>query len=144
MSETAITEAAITKTQNVPDALGTGRRKASVARVRVRAGSGAIKINKREMTEYFPLDQHQNAVLAPLLQTSKREEVDIQIRVHGGGNTGQADACKLGIARALKQFDPGLEEALRDADLLTRDSRRVERKKPGLRGARRAKQFSKR
>lgn len=137
-------EATITETQKVPDALGTGRRKASVARVRVCSGSGIIKINKREMTEYFPLDQHQKAVLAPLLQTGKLDGVDIQVRVHGGGNTGQADACKLGIARALKQFDPELEAALRDADLLTRDSRRVERKKPGLRGARRATQFSKR
>lgn len=139
-----MSEATITKTQSTPDALGTGRRKASVARVRVRAGSGVIKINQREMTEYFPLDQHQNAVLAPLLQTEKKSDVDVLIRVHGGGSTGQADACKLGIARALKQFDPELEGALRDSGLLTRDSRRVERKKPGLRGARRATQFSKR
>ena len=76
--------------------------------------------------------------------TEKLGEVDVIIRVHGGGFTGQADACKLGIARALKKFDPELEEALRDSDLLTRDSRMVERKKPGLRGARRGTQFSKR
>ena len=139
-----MSEATITETKNVPDALGTGRRKASVARVRVQAGSGVIKINNREMTEYFPLDQHRSAVLAPLVQTEKRAEVDVHIRVHGGGITGQADACKLGIARALKQFDTELEGALRDSGLLTRDSRRVERKKPGLRGARRATQFSKR
>ena len=139
-----MSEATITKTQSAPDCLGTGRRKASVARVRVRPGSGIIKINEREMTEYFPVDQHQQAVLAPLLKTEKQGEVDIFIRVHGGGNTGQADACKLGIARALKQFDPELEGALRDSGLLTRDSRKVERKKPGLRGARRATQFSKR
>lgn len=139
-----MSEATITETQNVPEALGTGRRKASVARVRVQAGSGTIKINNREMTEYFPLYQHRNAVLAPLVQTEKQGEVDVHVRVHGGGITGQADACKLGIARALKQFDPELEETLRDSDLLTRDSRRVERKKPGRRGARRATQFSKR
>ncbi|MBN2024177.1 MAG: 30S ribosomal protein S9 [Pirellulales bacterium] len=126
------------------DALGTGRRKSAVARVRVRAGKGTITINERPLDDYFPLPQHHNAVLAPLVHTGRREQVDIVIRVHGGGPTGQADACKLGIARALKKYDPALESALRDSDLLTRDGRMVERKKPGLRGARRATQFSKR
>lgn len=126
------------------DALGTGRRKSSVARVRVRAGQGTILINERPFEEYFPLTQQRNAVLAPLVATGTRERVDVSIRVHGGGPTGQSDACKLGLARALKQFDGESEAALRDSNLLTRDSRMVERKKYGLRGARRATQFSKR
>jgi len=126
------------------DALGTGRRKSSVARVRVRPGQGRILINKRTLEDYFPREQQQQAVLAPLDQTGKRGEVDVLIRVHGGGFTGQADACKLGVARALKTFDAQLEEALRDSGLLTRDGRMKERKKYGLRGARRGTQFSKR
>ncbi len=137
-------EATIAEPQTTGDALGTGRRKSAVARVRVRPGDGKILINKRPLEEYFVRDQQRNAVLAPLEHTEKVGEVDVIIRVHGGGFTGQADACKLGIARALKKFDPTLEEALRDSNLLTRDSRMVERKKPGLRGARRGTQFSKR
>ena len=132
------------KGKGANDILGTGRRKSSVARVRVRPGQGTITVNKRPMEEYFTIRQHQNAVLAPLNCTGSRESVDIIIRVGGGGNTGQADACKLGIARALKSYDTELEESLRDSGMLTRDSRMKERKKPGLRGARRAQQFSKR
>ncbi|MCH8042537.1 MAG: 30S ribosomal protein S9 [Planctomycetes bacterium] len=127
-----------------PDALGTGRRKSSVARVRIRAGSGNITINKRTLDDFFPNVRDRNDVLAPLIQTEKRDEVDIIIRVHGGGFTGQSGACKLGIARALKQYDGELEEALREQNMLTRDSRMKERKKPGLHGARRGTQFSKR
>ena len=126
------------------DFLGTGRRKTSVARVRVREGSGKILINKRELNEYFYTDKHRNDVLAPLKETGSTERVDVIIRVHGGGITGQAGACKLGIARALKNFDPELEPALRENDLLTRDSRMSERKKPGLHKARKGTQFSKR
>ncbi len=126
------------------DYLGTGRRKSSVARVRVRPGKGQILINKRPLDEFFRNEQQREAVVAPLKATEKQTDVDISIRVHGGGLTGQADACKLGIARALKLMGPELEEVLRDAGLLTRDSRMKERKKPGLRGARRASQFSKR
>ncbi len=126
------------------DSLGTGRRKSSVARVRVRPGQGTITINKRPLDDYFYRDQSRNAVLAPLEQTGVRDQVDIVIKVGGGGIIGQADACKLGIARALKNFNSELEESLRDSGLLTRDSRMKERKKPGLRGARRASQFSKR
>ena len=137
-------DATITEAKGTNDSLGTGRRKSSVARVRVRPGQGQIVINKRSLEDYFPRQQQQSAVLAPLERTGKRNDVDIVIRVHGGGLTGQADACKLGIARALKVFDGELEEALRDADLLTRDSRAKERKKYGLRGARRGTQFSKR
>lgn len=137
-------EALIIPGKGTNDSLGTGRRKSSVARVRIRPGKGLIAINKRPLENYFPREQQQQAVLAPLIQTAKREEVDVIIRVHGGGMTGQADACKLGIARALIKFDGELEEGLRDSALLTRDSRMKERKKYGLRGARRGTQFSKR
>ncbi|MDR0520257.1 MAG: 30S ribosomal protein S9 [Planctomycetaceae bacterium] len=126
------------------DCLGTGRRKSSVARVRVRAGEGKISINCRELTDFFKTAQQQNAVLAPLALTGKQETVDVLISVQGGGTTGQADACKLGIARAIKKFDPETEPVLREHSLLTRDAREVERKKYGLRKARRGTQFSKR
>jgi small subunit ribosomal protein S9 len=125
------------------DILGTGRRKTSCARVRMRPGQGVILINERPLDDYFRNIANQNAVLAPLLQTGKRDAVDIMIRVDGGGITGQADACKLGIARALKKSGEDLEK-LREGALLTRDGRMKERKKYGLRGARRGTQFSKR
>jgi small subunit ribosomal protein S9 len=126
------------------DSLGTGRRKTAVARVRLRAGQGKITINKRPFEEYFRNDRDRESLLSPLLLTGKRSEVDLWIRINGGGMTGQADACKLGIARALRKYDVTLYEALRDGNLLTRDSRMKERKKYGLRGARRGTQFSKR
>jgi small subunit ribosomal protein S9 len=126
------------------DILGTGRRKTSVARVRIRPGEGKIRINDREFEKYFPVIRQQNAVLAPLEQTGRRTQFDVIIRVDGGGITGQADACKLGIARALKKADEQLADGLRDSGLLTRDGRMKERKKYGLRGARRGTQFSKR
>lgn len=130
--------------EKVLDALGTGRRKTSVARVRIRSGSGKITINKRELEEYFPVAQHSNAVLAPLQHCGVRDTVDVVIRVHGGGPTGQAGACMQGIARALVKHDSELHDALREKEYLTRDSRMKERKKPGLHGARRGTQFSKR
>ena len=126
------------------DSLGTGRRKSAVARVRIRPGSGKISINRREFEEFFKTDQQRQAVLAPLNATGKLSDVDVVITVTGGGTTGQADACKLGIARALKKMDPDTELRLRELSLLTRDAREVERKKYGLRGARRGTQFSKR
>ncbi|HWA98482.1 MAG TPA: 30S ribosomal protein S9 [Pirellulales bacterium] len=129
---------------SVNDALGTGRRKTSVARVRVRAGSGTIQINDRPLDEYFLNERDRADVLAPLVATDRRSAVDVSVTVHGGGPTGQAGACKLGIARALKTFDSSLEEALRQGNLLTRDGRMKERKHYGLRGARRGTQFSKR
>ena len=125
-------------------ALGTGRRKTSVARVRVRAGSGKISINERELEDYFPAVKDRNQVLEPLTQTDRRDSVDVAIRVHGGGPSGQAGACKLGLARALRKYDSGLDDLLRHSGLLTRDGRMKERKKYGLRGARRGTQFSKR
>ena len=126
------------------DSLGTGRRKTSVARVRLRPGQGTITINERAFEEYFPNERDRRDVLAPLVKTGKEKDVDVIVRVHGGGITGQSGACKLGIARALKLFDVGTEEALRTNSLLTRDGRMKERKKYGLRGARKGTQFSKR
>jgi small subunit ribosomal protein S9 len=126
------------------DILGTGRRKTSVARVRIRPGAGKIVINNRGLEEYFLNTRQRNAVVAPLDQTGKRAEMDVFVRVDGGGITGQADACKLGIARALKKYSDEFAIGLRDSGLLTRDSRMKERKKYGLRGARRGTQFSKR
>ncbi len=126
------------------DILGTGRRKSSVARVRLRPGGGQITINERPLDEYFHNVQQRNAVLATLVQTGKLDQVDVVVRVDGGGITGQADAIKLGLARAMKKFSQESEGALRDSGLLTRDGRMKERKKYGLRGARRGTQFSKR
>ncbi|HEV7280039.1 MAG TPA: 30S ribosomal protein S9 [Pirellulaceae bacterium] len=129
---------------NNGDALGTGRRKTSVARVRVRKGSGAITINKRDFEEYFPSVQDRMAVTQVLDAVGKRNDLDVIVSVVGGGTTGQAGACRMGMARALVSLDAELFEALRDGGYLTRDSRMVERKKYGLRGARRGTQFSKR
>jgi small subunit ribosomal protein S9 len=133
-----------TETKNTADALGTGRRKTAVARVRIRPGDGKILINKRPLDNYFVRPQDQNDVVAPLEHTGKRNDVDVVIRVTGSGSTGQAGACKLGIARALVNYDAELEGSLRDAQMLTRDGRMKERKKYGLRGALKATQFSKR
>ena len=103
---------AATKTPNAKDdILGTGRRKTSVARVRLRPGTGQITINRRTMEEYFHNVQQQNAVLATLVQTGKRDEVDVWVRVEGGGITGQADAIKLGLARAMKKYSDEVEGA---------------------------------
>lgn len=132
------------KESKANDFLGTGRRKTSVARVRVRSGTGVIIVNERPFEEYFPVDQDRRNVLAPLLKSGKQGAVDISIRVHGGGNTGQSGACMLGIARALIKFDPETFDPLRHNHLLTRDSRMKERKHYGLRGARKGTQFSKR
>jgi small subunit ribosomal protein S9 len=126
------------------DSLGTGRRKTSVARVRIRPGSGKITINERPLDDFFHNVKDRAAVLAPLESTGQLETVDVIIDVKGGGMTGQSGACKLGIARALKGHSSELEPALRQASLLTRDGRMKERKKYGLRGARRGTQFSKR
>ena len=128
----------------VEEALGTGRRKTSVARVRIRAGSGKVTINKKELGEYFKVEQDRNAVMSPLEHCEVTDSVDVLIRCHGGGTTGQAGACMQGIARALLKHDSDLDEKLREKQFLTRDSRMKERKKPGLHGARRGTQFSKR
>jgi small subunit ribosomal protein S9 len=142
MATAATEEPKASKTPGV--SLGTGRRKTSVARVRVRSGSGKITINDRPLDEYFRVIQQRSDVEAPLKATGHRDDVDIIIRVAGGGPTGQAGACKLGIARALRLHDPASFDALRGGGLLTRDSRMIERKKYGLHKARKATQFSKR
>lgn len=124
---------------------GTGRRKSAVARVRVRPGDGKFIINdKRTVDDYFSELQHRQACHAPLKATQTDGKLDVYVRVHGSGITGQSEAILLGVARALKNYDPGLEEILRDNDYLTRDPRKVERKKYGQPGARRKFQFSKR
>ena len=123
---------------------GTGRRNKSVARVRVYAGTGKITINDRDIDEYFGLETLKLIVRQPLALTETAEKFDIVCRVNGGGVTGQAGAIRHGIARALLQFDPELRAALKKAGFLTRDPRMKERKKYGLKGARRAPQFSKR
>src|SRR5262249_38988695 len=123
---------------------GTGRRKTSVARVRVRSGSGSILINERPLEEYFPSDQDRRNVLAPLVKSGKQGAVDVSIHVHGGGISGQSGACMLGIARALIKHDGETFDPLRHNHLRTRDGGMKERKHYGLRGARRGTQFSKR
>ncbi len=130
--------------QTLSDILGTGRRKTAVARVRIRPGEGKISINGRTLEEFFPGVQQQKSVLAPLEQTGIRTQIDASIRVDGGGIASQADAAKLGLARAIKRYRDDLADNLRDSGLLTRDGRMKERKKYGLRGARRGTQFSKR
>ena len=130
--------------QKTGEALGTGRRKSSVARVRLKAGSGNIKINGKEFNEFFPVVQDQRAVIDTLKAAGMLDSVDIRLSVTGGGTTGQSGACKMGIARALVNYDTEHFAALRDGGFLTRDSRMKERKKPGLHGARRGVQFSKR
>ena len=126
------------------DILGTGRRKTAIARVRSRPGNGKITINKRTLEEYFANDQDRKAVVAPLEQAGKREEVDVMVRVKGGGTTGQSGACRMGIARALAALGQELYPVMREGGFMTRDARMKERKKPGLHGARRGTQFSKR
>ena len=123
---------------------GTGRRKSSVARVRVYPGTGKITINDRDINDYFGLETLKLIVRQPLALTGTTEKFDIVVRVAGGGVTGQAGAIRHGLSRALLQFDENLRPALKKAGFLTRDPRMKERKKYGLKAARRAPQFSKR
>jgi small subunit ribosomal protein S9 len=129
----------------IPDVVwGTGRRKSSVARVRIKNGSGRILVNGRDYKEYFPSVCYQIVAIAPLRVTSSQSRFDVFANIRGGGLTGQAGALSLGIARAIKVIDQSLEQVLRDNNLMTRDPRMKERKKYGLHGARRGVQFSKR
>ena len=123
---------------------GTGRRKSSTARVRIMAGTGAITINGRDIDDYFGLETLKLIVRQPLNLTGTTEKFDIVCRVTGGGVTGQAGAIRHGLSRALLQYDEELRPLLKKAGFLTRDPRMKERKKYGLKGARRAPQFSKR
>ena len=131
--------------------LGTGRRKASVAQVKMIPGKGSITVNGRDVRDYFPYETNVMDLKQPLVATNTEESFDITVKVNGGGFTGQAGAIRLGIARALLSYDEvnvGKEDSFRKtlkrAGFITRDSRVKERKKPGLKAARRAPQFSKR
>jgi small subunit ribosomal protein S9 len=123
---------------------GTGRRKSSTARVFLKAGSGNIQVNKRSLEVYFGRETARMVVRQPLELVELAEKVDLYITVKGGGTTGQAGAIRHGITRALMEYDESLRPELRKAGFVTRDARRVERKKVGLRKARRRPQFSKR
>ena len=129
---------------STPYFYGTGRRKKSVARVRVYAGTGKITINNRDIDDYFGLETLKLVVRQPLALTGLTEKFDIVCTVAGGGVTGQAGAIRHGLSRALLQYDENLRPALKKAGFLTRDPRMKERKKYGLTAARRAPQFSKR
>ena len=123
---------------------GTGRRKSSVARVRLVPGNGQIIVNGKESQDYFKKKTLEMIIRQPLVLTETEGRFDVLVNAHGGGTTGQAGAVRLGIARALLKADPEYRTALKSAGFLTRDPRMKERKKYGLKGARRAPQFSKR
>ncbi|MGL5150341.1 MAG: 30S ribosomal protein S9 [Clostridium sp.] len=124
--------------------MGTGRRKKSVARVRLVPGTGKVVVNKREIETYFGLETLRVIVNQPLVLTGTKEKFDVLVNVHGGGFTGQAGAIRHGISRALVKADENMKPELKKAGFLTRDPRMKERKKYGLKKARRAPQFSKR
>ena len=124
--------------------LGTGRRKCSVARVRLTTGAGNITINDKALDEYFDLDTLKTIVKQPLVLTETLNSVDVVVNIYGGGKTGQAGTIRHGITRALIEFRPELRPELKKAGFVTRDARKKERKKYGLKKARRAPQFSKR
>lgn len=123
---------------------GTGRRKSAVARVFLKSGSGKIVVNGKPANEYFSRETGLMVIRQPLELTNNLETFDIMVNVHGGGESGQSGAVRHGITRALIDYDSALKSALSKAGFVTRDAREVERKKVGLRKARRAKQFSKR
>ena len=127
-----------------PIAQATGRRKTSVARVRLLDGTGQFTLNGKSLDDFFPEPSHRLRIVEPLKLTELEGRYDVSATLEGGGTTGQSDALRLGIARALVEIDPDLRPALKTAGLLRRDDRKVERKKYGLRKARRAPQFTKR
>ena len=127
-----------------PIAQTVGRRKESVARVRLRDGAGTLTLNGRALEDFFPTMAIRMRVMEPLQLTQTQSRFDVDATLEGGGVNGQADALRLGIARALIEYDPELRPTLKKAGLLTRDARSVERKKYGLRKARKAKQYTKR
>lgn len=124
--------------------LGTGRRKCSIARVRITTGTGSIVVNGKTLDEYFDLETLKTIVKQPLVLTETLGNVDVVVNIYGGGKTGQAGAIRHGITRALIEFRPELRDELKKAGFVTRDARKKERKKYGLKKARRAPQFSKR
>jgi small subunit ribosomal protein S9 len=123
---------------------GVGRRKAASARVRLQKGAGTVTVNGKPLQEYFPYFEWQESVLAPLKMIGKEKDLDVSVKVMGGGKKGQATAVQLGIARALVLWNEEFKKTLKSLGLLTRDARVKERKKPGLKKARRAPQWSKR
>ncbi|MCX7803555.1 MAG: 30S ribosomal protein S9 [Planctomycetota bacterium] len=123
---------------------GTGRRKTATARVRIRPGQGQFVINGRPLKEYFPTEVCRKAAISPLTFVKMENTFDVFVNVRGGGTTGQAEAIRLGVARALVEYDQNLEKGLREEGYLTRDPRKVERKKYGRPGARKRFQYSKR
>ncbi len=123
---------------------GTGRRKTSSARVRLYAGQGTVVVNDKPGQEYFPREGDVDVLLEPLAATDLQGSFDVVVKVAGGGITGQAEAVRHGVARALLAFNPELRPTLKAGGFLTRDSRMKERKKPGLKRARKAKQYTKR
>jgi small subunit ribosomal protein S9 len=133
---------AVEATRNA--SLGTGRRKESVVRVRISEGTGRFELNGRPLEDYFPSRAHRMAILTPLRVIGREKEFDVVARLSGGGVAGQAGALRHGIARALIEFDPSLRAALKAEGLLTRDAREKERRKYGLKKARKAPQYSKR
>ncbi len=132
------------KKKNNVNYLGTGRRKSSVARVYMTAGTGVITVNRKTLDQYLPQEVLRMVVKSPLVITNTEGQFDVNINVYGGGLTGQAGAMRHGIARALLEVGEDYRPVLKSAGFLTRDSRAKERKKYGLKGARRAPQFSKR
>lgn len=130
--------------KTTPEYTATGRRKTAVASVRIKEGSGTIKVNGREFNEYFTLISSRNFINQPLQITNNDSRFDINARTVGGGVNGQAAALRHAISRALVKIDPSLREVLKDSGFLTRDPRERERKKPGQPGARKRFQFSKR
>ncbi len=123
---------------------GTGRRKTAVARVRVKGGTGQFEVNGKDFTEFFVEERDRQNILAVLDKTGLKGKLDVKVNACGGGTTGQTGATLLGLGRAVMNFDATLEAILRENDFLTRDARKVERKKYGQSGARRRYQFSKR
>jgi small subunit ribosomal protein S9 len=123
---------------------GIGRRKTSTARVRLMSGSGDVVVNQKPMKEYFTRTGDPESILAPLETVGRRNTLNVTVLVEGGGVTGQTEAVRLGIARALLKLDPDLKPALRKSGFLSRDPREKERKKPGLKRARKAPTYTKR
>lgn len=143
-TEKKVVKKATKKTAKVQQFQGTGKRKCSVARVRITTGTGKITVNGQDINEYFDLDTLITLAKQPLVLTETSESVDVEANIYGGGKAGQAGALRHGITRALIEFRPELREELKKAGFITRDARKKERKKYGLHKARKAPQFSKR
>ena len=131
-------------TQQVQQIIGIGRRKTSTAIVKLKEGKGSISINSKSLEQFFPISYQQESAIQSLILTGLKDKFDLEIKVEGGGLTGQIDAVKLGIARALARYDQSVVGKLREQGLLTRDSRMKERKKYGQKGARKKFQWTKR